>query len=195
MTSNKRVLFSGGGTAGHLFPALAVSRRLQDRHPEIKVTFVGSSRKLEKSLMDHFQADFIPLKIEGLKGRGWKALRGLALLPFAFLKTLFILLRTRPHLSIGVGGYSSGPVVLLSAWLGIPTLILEQNALPGITNRLLRRWVKKAVVSFPGTLDHFGSKGVLIGNPVREEFNHIPTKKRGSSCPSWSWAAVRDPIF
>jgi UDP-N-acetylglucosamine--N-acetylmuramyl-(pentapeptide) pyrophosphoryl-undecaprenol N-acetylglucosamine transferase len=178
MTAARRVLFSGGGTAGHLYPALAVSRRLKERLPGIKVTFVGSSRKLEKNLMDFHQADFIPLNIEGLKGRGWKALRGLALLPFAFMKTLGILIRTRPHLSIGVGGYSSGPVVLLSAWLGIPTLILEQNALPGFTNRLLRRWVDKAVVSFPGTLEYFGDKGVLIGNPVREEFSLIPPKTR-----------------
>ena len=178
MTGTKRILFSGGGTAGHLYPALAVSRSLRERLPGIKITFVGSSRKLEKDLMDFHKANFIPLKIEGLKGRGWKAIRGLVLLPLAFLITLGILIKTRPHLSIGVGGYSSGPVVLLSAWMGIPTLILEQNALPGFTNRLLRRWVKKAVVSFPGALKYFGNKGVLIGNPVREEFNFIPPKAR-----------------
>lgn len=178
MTAAPRVLFSGGGTAGHLYPALAVSRRLKELLPGLKVTFVGSSRKLEKTLMEFHKVKFISLKIEGLKGRGWKALRGLALLPFAFVKSLIILIRTRPHLSIGMGGYSSGPIVLLSSLLGIPSLVMEQNALPGFTNRLLRRWVKKAVVSYPGTLKYFGGKGILIGNPVREEFTRIPQKVR-----------------
>lgn len=178
MSEERRILFSGGGTAGHLYPALAVSHRMRERRSGIKCTFVGSSRKLEKNLMDFHKADFIPLKVEGIKGRGWKALRGFVLLPFAFLKSLAILIKIRPHLSIGMGGFSSGPVVLLSAWLGVPTMIMEQNALPGLTNRMLRRWVKKAVVSYPGTLKHFGNKGVLIGNPVREEFTRIPAKKR-----------------
>jgi UDP-N-acetylglucosamine--N-acetylmuramyl-(pentapeptide) pyrophosphoryl-undecaprenol N-acetylglucosamine transferase len=181
MKATRRVLFSGGGTAGHLYPALAVGRRLRERWPDMKVTFVGGSRKLEKTLMDYHQADFIPLKIEGLKGRGWKTLRSLFLLPFAFLKTIVLLIKIRPHLSIGVGGYSSGPVVLLSALMGIPTLIMEQNALPGFTNRLLRRWAKKAAVSFPAALDYFGDKGVLTGNPVREEFTLIPPKPRNGT--------------
>jgi len=173
-----RVVFSGGGTGGHLFPSLAVGDRLREKDPGLKITFIGSGRVLEKNLMGHYQADFIPLKIEGLKRRGWKSLRALFLLPAAFLKSLRILLRLRPRLVIGAGGYSSGPVVLLAAWMGIPTLIMEQNQRPGFTNRLLRRWVRAAAVSFESTLPEFQDKGIHTGNPVRAEFHRIPPGKR-----------------
>jgi UDP-N-acetylglucosamine--N-acetylmuramyl-(pentapeptide) pyrophosphoryl-undecaprenol N-acetylglucosamine transferase len=128
--------------------------------------------------MERYGAHFIPMKIEGLKGRGWKSLRAIALLPFAFLKSLAILLRLKPDLVIGVGGYSSGPVVLTASLLGIPTLILEQNLRPGFTNRLLIRWAKKAVVAFENSLAFFKGKGVFLGNPVREEFYGLRPKAR-----------------
>ena len=176
----RRIIISGGGTAGHIHPALAVGKKLKDRDPEMALTFVGSTRSLEKQIMAHYNAHFIPLKIEGIKGKGLKTLPSLLLLPLAFLKSLTILLRIKPHLVLGVGGYSSGPIVLLASWLKIPTMILEQNLNPGLTNRLLGRWVRKAVVSFEGSLPHFGNKGVFIGNPVREEFYNIPPKERNS---------------
>jgi UDP-N-acetylglucosamine--N-acetylmuramyl-(pentapeptide) pyrophosphoryl-undecaprenol N-acetylglucosamine transferase len=174
----RRIIFSGGGTAGHIYPALAVAAKMKEQDPELLFVFIGSTRKLEKSIMDHHGADFIPLKIEGLKGKGLKSLWSLFLLPFAFIKSLFLLIKLRPLLSIGAGGYSSGPVVLLSSWLGIPTLILEQNALPGFTNRLLLPWVKKAVVSYESSLSYFRGKGIFIGNPVRREIENLPPKQR-----------------
>lgn len=176
----REVIFSGGGTGGHLFPALAVGERLLEKDPELRITFIGSGRALEKSLMNHYRADFIPLKIEGLKRRGWKALRALFLLPAAFLKSFRILRRLRPALVIGAGGYSSGPVVLLAAWMGIPTLLMEQNRRPGFTNRLLLRWVKIAAAAFESTLPELKGKGVHTGNPVREEFNRVPAGVRES---------------
>jgi UDP-N-acetylglucosamine--N-acetylmuramyl-(pentapeptide) pyrophosphoryl-undecaprenol N-acetylglucosamine transferase len=176
----KRIIISGGGTAGHIHPALAVGKKLKDRDPKAALTFVGSTRSLEKQIMAHYNAHFIPLKIEGIKGKGLKTLQSLLLLPLAFLKSLAILLRLKPDLVLGVGGYSSGPVVLLASWLKIPTLILEQNLHPGLANRLLRRWVDKAVVSFEGSLPYFGDKGVFIGNPVREEFYAVQPKTRNS---------------
>ncbi|NOR14120.1 MAG: undecaprenyldiphospho-muramoylpentapeptide beta-N-acetylglucosaminyltransferase, partial [Candidatus Aminicenantes bacterium] len=108
------------------------------------------------------------------------AFRSLAILPYAFLKSLVILLRPRPQLVIGVGGYSSGPLVLLAAWMRFPTLILEQNRHPGFTNRILLPFVNKAVVSFENSLDEFKGKGVFLGNPVRKEFYHLPAKNRNS---------------
>ncbi len=176
----RRIIISGGGTAGHIHPALSVGKKLKERDPEIALTFVGSTRSLEKQIMAHYNAHFIPLKIEGIKGKGLKTIPSLLLLPLAFLKSLTILFRIKPHLVLGVGGYSSGPVVLLASWLKIPTMILEQNLSPGLTNRLLHRWVHKAVVSFEASLPYFGNKGIFIGNPVREEFYTIPPKERNS---------------
>ena len=172
------VVISGGGTGGHLYPALVVGRRLLAKDPGLELTYVGTRRDVENKIMTEHGVRFIPMRIEGLKGRGLKSLRGIFLLPAAFAHSFLILLRTRPALVIGVGGYSSGPIVLLAAWLRIPTIILEQNAWPGFTNRLLARFVRKAVVAFPATLPAFKGKGVLLGNPVREEFYTLPAKKR-----------------
>lgn len=174
----KKIIISGGGTAGHIHPALAVGKKLMERDPGCSLTFVGSTRDLEKRIMAHYKAHFIPLHIEGIKGRGIKIFRSLLLLPLSFLKSWMVLFRTKPDLVIGVGGYSSGPVVLLASWFGTPTLIMEQNIRPGLTNRLLKRWVKKAVVSFESSLPYFKKKGVFIGNPVREEFYHLSPKQR-----------------
>ena len=133
-----RVIISGGGTGGHLYPALVVGRRLIAQDPAIALTYVGTRRDVEGRIMAEHGVTFIPMRIEGLKGRGLKSLRGLIVLPLAFAHSLLILLRTRPALVIGVGGYSSGPIVLLASWLRIPTVILEQNARPGFTNRAAR---------------------------------------------------------
>lgn len=174
----KKVIISGGGTAGHLYPALTVGNKLKEKESHLRLTFVGSSRELERNIMKHYKAEFIALKIEGIKGRGLKTIKSLLLLPFSFLKSFALLLRIKPDLVIGVGGYSSGPVVLLASLMKIPTLILEQNLYPGLTNRLLLRWAQKAVVSFKSSLPSFKGKGIFIGNPVREEFYRITPKKR-----------------
>ncbi len=174
----RQVIISGGGTGGHLYPALAVGEKLKEKDPTVQITFGGSSRVLEKSIMERYRANFIPLKIEGLKGKGLKIFKSLALLPYSFFKSLYILIRIRPALVIGVGGYSSGPIVLLASWLRIPTLIMEQNLRPGLTNRLLLPWVRKAVVAFEGSLPYFKGKGCVTGNPTREEFYSLRKKER-----------------
>jgi len=176
----KRLIFSGGGTAGHLYPGLVVSEKLKEKNPDIQITFVGGSRKLEKNLMDHYKVHFIPLKIEGLKGKGIKILKSLFILPFAFIKSLVLLIRIKPNLVIGLGGYSSGPIVLLASLKKIPTLILEQNLFPGFTNRTLIPWIQKAVVAFNDSLPHFKEKGLFLGNPTRPEFYALHPKKRNS---------------
>jgi UDP-N-acetylglucosamine--N-acetylmuramyl-(pentapeptide) pyrophosphoryl-undecaprenol N-acetylglucosamine transferase len=174
------VIISGGGTGGHLYPALAVGRRLQAKDPDIRLTFIGGRRPLERDLMVRYGAHFIPMRIEGIKGRGLKSLKTMALLPFALIRSFFLLARIRPALVIGVGGYSAGPVVLAASLLRIPTLILEQNATPGLTNRLLTRWTRKAVVAFEGSLAYFKGKAVFLGNPVREEFCRLRPKPRAT---------------
>ncbi|MDH4198529.1 MAG: glycosyltransferase, partial [Candidatus Aminicenantes bacterium] len=161
-----RVIISGGGTGGHLFPALVLGRKLREGDPRIELVYVGSGRDVERRIMAEHGVPTIALKIEGLKGRGFRSLGALALLPLAFLKSLAVLVRLRPRLVVGVGGFSSGPIVLLAAWFRVPTVILEQNVRPGFTNRLLVRWVRVAVAAFETTLPALRGKGIRLGNPV-----------------------------
>ena len=174
----KKIIISGGGTAGHLYPALAVGDKLKEKDPALRLTFIGSRREVEKNIIKQYQVNFVSLPIEGIKGRGLKAVKSLLLLPLSFLKSFVMLLHIRPRLVIGAGGYSSGPVVLLASLMKIPTIILEQNLYPGFTNRLLIPWVRQAVVSYKSSLPSFKGKGIFIGNPVREEFYHLPPKEK-----------------
>ncbi len=176
----KKVILSGGGTGGHLYPALALGQKLHEQDFRVQLIFIGSERDFEKKIMDKYGANFIPLKIEGIKGKGLKSIKSFFLLPLSFIKSLAILLRVKPDLVIGMGGYSSGPIVLAASLMKFPTLILEQNLYPGFTNRVLVRWVRKAVVSFENSLPFFKGKGVFLGNPVREEFYSLPPKQRNN---------------
>ncbi len=166
----RTVIISGGGTGGHLYPALAVGAKLKESVPSLRLVYVGSRRSVERTIMDSRGIPFIALPVEGLKGRGFRMIGSLAWLPWAMVRSLGLLLGTRPGLVIGLGGFSSGPVVLSAALFRIPTLILEQNAAPGFTNRLLLPFVDKAVAAFPSSLSFFRGKAVVLGNPVREEF-------------------------
>ena len=166
-----RVVIAGGGTGGHLYPGIAIARELLARRPGAAVTFAGTARGLESKVIprEGFQLDL--LRSAGLKGRaGLAVLRGIALLPVSFMDAWRILSRRRPHLVIGVGGYSSGPVVMLAALRRIPTLLAEQNAVPGLTTRILSRVVSGAAVTFESTVSFFGRRGFVTGNPVRPEF-------------------------
>ncbi len=176
--SERRVIISGGGTGGHLYPALVLGQKLREKNAHLELTYVGSSREAEKNIMAHHKVKFIPMRIEGLKGKGLRSLKTMAMLPGSFFKSLSILLRVKPDLVVGVGGFSSGPVVLLASLLKIPTLILEQNVRPGFTNRLLISRARKAVVAFEASLAFFKGKGVFLGNPVREEFTTLRRKER-----------------
>lgn len=173
---SRLVVIAGGGTGGHLYPALVVGRRLREKDPAVELLFVGGRREIERKIMEDHGAAFVPLAVEGIKGRGLRAVRAAARIPFALLRSRRLLRRTKPALVIGAGGYSSGPVVLAAARMGIPTLLLEQNVRPGLTNRLLARRADRAVVAFEASLAWFGGKGVLLGNPVRDEFYGIAPK-------------------
>jgi len=172
----RRVIICGGGTGGHLFPALVLGRALRAQDPAVEITFIGSDRPAERDLMTRQGVPFISLRIEGLKGRGLRSLRALFLLPAAFWKSFRILRRVKPDLVVGVGSYSSGPVVLLASLMGRPTLLLEQNVQPGFTNRRLLGRARKVVAAFETSLPYLKGKGVVLGNPVREEFAGLPRK-------------------
>jgi UDP-N-acetylglucosamine--N-acetylmuramyl-(pentapeptide) pyrophosphoryl-undecaprenol N-acetylglucosamine transferase len=169
--SAPRVVIAGGGTGGHLYPGIAVARELLARRPDAVVTFAGTARGIESRVVprEGFALDL--LRSAGLKGRSpIDALRSIAILPMSALDAWRILSRRKPDLVIGVGGYSSGPVVMLAALRGMPTLLAEQNAVPGLTNRLLARVVSSAAVTFESTVTFFGRRGFVAGNPVRSEF-------------------------
>ncbi len=176
---NSLILIAAGGTGGHIFPGLAVADEMAVRSPHTRVEFVGSTAPLglerrivpKAGLTLHLLPVF-PLNTPSLSAR----LKGLALLPLGLFRALGLLLRTRPSVVLGIGGYASGPLVLMASVLRIPTVILEPNAIPGFTNRTLKRFVKRAACAFETTLARFGGKGVLTGNPVRASFKALPQK-------------------
>jgi UDP-N-acetylglucosamine--N-acetylmuramyl-(pentapeptide) pyrophosphoryl-undecaprenol N-acetylglucosamine transferase len=166
-----RVVIAGGGTGGHLFPGIAVARELMTRRPGTQVSFAGTARGIEAKVLPREGLALDVIRSGGLKGKSIAdRVRGAGLLPASMWDAWRVLTRRRPHLVIGVGGYSSGPVVLLAALRATPTMVLEQNAVPGLTNRLLARFVRSAAVTFESTKSYFGRKAFVSGNPVRPEF-------------------------
>jgi UDP-N-acetylglucosamine--N-acetylmuramyl-(pentapeptide) pyrophosphoryl-undecaprenol N-acetylglucosamine transferase len=165
------VLIAGGGTGGHLYPGIAVARELLSRLADATVTFVGTSAGIEARVIPREGFPLEVIRSAGLKGKSLAALaRGLALLPLGLIDAGRVIGRTRPSVVVGVGGYSSGPVVMLAAVRGIPTLLMEQNAIPGLTNRSLARFVRAAAVTYEQAVPFFGGKAFIAGNPVRPEF-------------------------
>ena len=166
-----RILIAGGGTGGHLYPGIALGRELLRRDPAAEVSFVGTAAGIESRVVprEGFALDLI--RVAGLKGKGRaERLRGFLLLLTAAADAWRVISKRRPDVVVGVGGFASGPVLALAAVRGYPTMLLEQNALPGITNRLLARVVRAAAVNFEDALSYFPRTGFVAGNPVRPEF-------------------------
>lgn len=166
-----RLLIAGGGTGGHLFPGIAVAEEVTTRDTRNEVLFVGTDRGLEARVVPAYGWPLKTLQVQGLKGKGVGGLfRSLFRLPAAFAQSIRILRAWQPDVVLGVGGYSSGPVVLAAALMRIPTAIQEQNALPGLTNRILGAFVNRIFVAFEEARATFPvDKVVLIGNPIRRK--------------------------
>ena len=165
------VVIAGGGTGGHLYPGIAVAREIQRRVPAARVSFAGTARGLEARVVPREGFELDVIRVAGIKGKSILGrLRGALLVPAGLFDAWRLLGRRRPDVVIGVGGYSSGPVVFAAAVRRIPTLVLEQNAVPGLTNRLLAPFVRAAAVTYAQTLSFFGRRGFVTGNPVRAEF-------------------------
>src|SRR5215510_11130266 len=132
MTSEApRIVIAGGGTGGHLYPGIAVAKELLVRHPQARITFAGTARGIEARVIprEGFGLDLI--RSSGLKGKSLKtALRGALIAPVSLIDAWSIVSRREPNLVIGVGGYSSGPVVMVASLRSVPTMVLEQNAVP-----------------------------------------------------------------
>jgi UDP-N-acetylglucosamine--N-acetylmuramyl-(pentapeptide) pyrophosphoryl-undecaprenol N-acetylglucosamine transferase len=177
-----RVMIAAGGTGGHIYPGIAVAKEIMRRDPASQVRFVGTRRGLETRLVPQSGFELSLIESAGLKNVGMLArVRGMILLPKSFLAARRLIKEFRPDVVIGAGGYVSGPVLLTAALLNVPTLAMESNALPGWTNRVLARFVKRAAVSFESAVPYFRGTAVVTGNPVRREFFDIPLKSRDAS--------------
>jgi len=176
-----RMLLAGGGTGGHLFPAVALAQRLQEVDPEAEVLFVGTARGIEARVLPDLGLPLKTIDIKGLVGRGWAG--KVAMIPQlvkSVFQSLAVLGEFRPEVVVGVGGYAAGPVLLAARIKGIPFLIHEQNAWPGLTNRMLARWAERICLSFADAdrAFHFG-RTILTGNPLRAGMEDCPPIPEG----------------
>jgi UDP-N-acetylglucosamine--N-acetylmuramyl-(pentapeptide) pyrophosphoryl-undecaprenol N-acetylglucosamine transferase len=181
MLEGMRILMVAGGTGGHIFPALAVADELRKRGESsgatYQIEFLGTHRPLEAKLIPAAGFPLRTVDAAGLKGiHGIQRLRNLWVLPKTALITARILRKFRPRVVVGVGGYLAGPVMLEAALVGIPTVLIEPNARPGFTNRLLAPVVRIAALGFAETAPVYGRKARVTGLPVRQAFFDIPPR-------------------
>jgi UDP-N-acetylglucosamine--N-acetylmuramyl-(pentapeptide) pyrophosphoryl-undecaprenol N-acetylglucosamine transferase len=166
------MIIAGGGTGGHLFPGIAIAEEFLRRDPQNHVLFIGTERGLEKNILGRMGFSLRILKVEGLKGRG--ALRTAAALlkiPGSLIASFRIIRDFCPDVVIGVGGYASGPAVLAARLMGVTTAIAEQNAFPGLTNRILGRFAQKIFLAFSASEQWFpAGRTRVTGNPIRAAF-------------------------
>ena len=166
-----KIILSGGGTGGHIYPAIAIANELKARFPESEFLFVGAKDKMEMQKVPQAGYDIIGLWIAGIQRRlTFKNLLFPIKLVVSLCRSLAILNSFKPDVVIGTGGFASGPLLQVAAMKGIPTLIQEQNSFPGITNKLLSKKANKVCVAYEG-LERFFPKEKLIltGNPVRQD--------------------------
>jgi UDP-N-acetylglucosamine--N-acetylmuramyl-(pentapeptide) pyrophosphoryl-undecaprenol N-acetylglucosamine transferase len=174
----RTILIAAGGTGGHLFPGIAVADELVRRDPATRVVFAGTPKGLESRLVPRAGYALALLPILPLNGVGLaRMLKGLLVLPWGLLRSFLLVARLRPAAVLGIGGYAGGPVTLLAALLGVRAVILEPNAKPGFTNRVLKPFARAAACAYEEARESFGRKGVLTGNPVRGGFASLPRKE------------------
>lgn len=167
-------MIAGGGTGGHVYPGIAIAREIRRRHPQAAILFVGTERGLESRIVPQEGFQLATITVFGLKGiRGMARLKGFLAVPKAIIESCRLLRKFCPDIVLGVGGYSSGPPLLVASLWGIPALLQEPNAYPGITNRLLAHLVTQVATAFVDCERFFGKKAVLTGNPVRPEFKPV----------------------
>ncbi len=169
--SNVKLLIAGGGTGGHVFPALAIAHEWLSRGQEREVVLVGTQRGIEMKLVPQAGLPLETLRVAGLKGKGGMTLvKNLAMLVPAMLDARRVLRKHKPVAAFGVGGYAAGPM-LLATWLArVPNVIFEPNAEPGFTNKVLARISKRIAAGYEISARVWGKKAVVTGCPVRPEF-------------------------
>lgn len=173
-----KLLIAGGGTGGHVFPALAIAREWLSRGGEREVVLVGTQRGIEMKLVLAAGLPLETIRVAGLKGKGgFTLLKNLATLGSGLSDAFGVLRRHKPVAAFGVGGYAAGPM-MLATWLrGIPNVIFEPNAAPGFTNKVLAHLAKKIATGYAVSARAWGEKAVVTGNPVRKEFFDIQPRR------------------
>lgn len=178
-----RILISGGGTGGHLFPGIAVAQEVLHSVSRSEVLFVSTDRETDRRVLADMDFRSMPLKVKGIKGKSiLDRILALLQLPRALFTALKIVGEFKPDVVLGVGGYVTGPMLLAARLRGVPTCIHEQNSVPGLANRLLSKFVNRVCVSIPGTEKLFPEhKTIHTGNPVRQEVKALShgEKKQG----------------
>ncbi|MCG2739137.1 MAG: undecaprenyldiphospho-muramoylpentapeptide beta-N-acetylglucosaminyltransferase [Syntrophaceae bacterium] len=166
------MIIAGGGTGGHLFPGIAIAEEFLRRDPTNRILFIGTERGLEKKILDGLGLPLRTIRVEGLKGRGpVRILASLLKIPGSLIASFRILRSFQPAVVVGVGGYASGPAVLAARLLGLKTAIAEQNAYPGLTNRILGRFADRVFVTFAASARWFpAGRTRVTGNPIRTAF-------------------------
>ncbi|MBI3811774.1 MAG: undecaprenyldiphospho-muramoylpentapeptide beta-N-acetylglucosaminyltransferase [Nitrospirae bacterium] len=180
-----RVVIAGGGTGGHLFPGVALAREFERQRAGTKILFVGTARGLETRIIPKEGFDLRLIPIGGWVGQGGiRKMKTLLQLPSALWQSWRILREVRPDLVIGVGGYASAPVVMMAGMKRLPSVLVEPNAVPGLTNRLLASWVDRIYLSFEETTTWFKSRSRSVrvfGNPVRRDILSVTERSSGRS--------------
>lgn len=173
-----KLLIAGGGTGGHVFPAIAIAREWLSRGAEREVVLVGTERGLEMKLVPQAGLPLETLRVAGLKGKGGATLvKNLAMLAPAMLDARRVLRKHKPVAAFGVGGYAAGPM-LLATWLSrLPNVIFEPNAEPGLTNKLLAKLSNRIATGYEISARAWGKKSVVTGCPVRPEFFSATARK------------------
>ncbi len=179
MPQNPKIIISGGGTGGHIFPAIAIANALKAKNPQCEILFVGALGRME---MEKVPA--AGYKIEGLNIAGLQRSLSPKNLSFPFkvvgslLQARKIINEFKPDVAVGVGGYASGPLLFVASLMGIPSLIQEQNSFGGITNKILGKKAKKICVAYSGMEKFFPKESILLtGNPVRQDILNLTGKK------------------
>lgn len=173
-----KVVIAGGGTGGHLFPGIAVAQEFRSRHGA-DVTFLTTPKAITAQILERYGFSWQALASRALKGQKLIGrIRTLLQVPGSILEAKARLQALEPHLVLGMGGHTSGPVGVAAYRLGIPLALHEQNAIPGLTNRYLARLASRVFLSFPGSRSYFASDNCLwTGNPIRGEFFEADTPR------------------
>jgi len=166
------VIIAGGGTGGHLFPGIAIAEEFLRRNPAHRILFIGTERGLEKKILGGLGLPLRTIHVEGIKGRSPLRTAGaLVKIPGGLIASFRILRKFHPDIVVGVGGYASGPAVLAACLMRVKTAIAEQNAFPGLTNRILGYFADRIFLTFPVSQRWFPKRRTLVtGNPIRAAF-------------------------
>lgn len=170
-----KMIVTGGGTGGHIYPAISIAEAYRKKHKNTKLLYVGRKQGLESELVPKLGMEFRPISIEYKKRGLMGAINHVRSLISSLLEARRIILDYKPDLIVGTGGYVSGPVMFVGALMGVKTAVHEANAFPGRANKMLSRFVDRVMISFPESDKAFKDKGkiVLTGNPVRQEFYNL----------------------